>query len=210
MGTSNFDEPMIEAFVYDTSQNIESVEQLMIKSESESCFNKGSINEIFRSMHTIKGSAAMMMYNDMASLAHNLEDIFYVIRENEDIKYDFNTLVDIILDSVDYLKIELMKITNKELPDGDSSELLEKVRNYLENTKEENNIKDSKKTKKKKENKQKYYISGSSDVNENEKYYKSVIHFKDDSEMENVRAYTVVHSLLEKAEEVYYKPKKHY
>ena len=83
MGSTFFDEPMIEAFVFETSQNVETLEQIMIACEKVSCFSDDSINEIFRFMHTIKGSSAMMMYNDIATLSHKLEDAFYLIRENK-------------------------------------------------------------------------------------------------------------------------------
>ncbi len=48
--------------------------------------------------------------NDMSTLAHRLEDIFYVIREDMEMSYDFTVLIDLILESIDYFKIELMKV----------------------------------------------------------------------------------------------------
>lgn len=204
MGSTYFDEPMIEAYVYETSQNVETLEQLMMTCEKVSCFSEESINEIFRFMHTIKGSSAMMMYNDIATLSHKLEDIFYLIRETKKIKYDFDALVDMILESIDYFKIELLKIKNKENPDGDSSELIGKVSDYLETMKNENSIKNSKKDNKINKE-QKYYISPNLN-NEKISFYKAKIHFKDDSEMENVRSYTVVHNITEMVEEIFYKP----
>ena len=40
------------------------------------------INEIFRIMHTIKGSSAMMEFSTLATVAHRIEDSFFIIREN--------------------------------------------------------------------------------------------------------------------------------
>jgi len=204
MGSTFFDEPMIEAFVFETSQNVETLEQIMIACEKVSCFSDDSINEIFRFMHTIKGSSAMMMYNDIATLSHKLEDAFYLIRETKKIKYDFNLLVDLILESIDYFKIELMKIKNKENPDGNSAELIDKVSDYLEKMRSENGIKSSKKETTP-SNKQKYYISPNQ-KNEKASFYKARIYFKEDSEMENVRSYTVIHNITEMVDEIFYKP----
>ncbi len=204
MGNSYIDQPMIEAYVYETSQIVETLEQLMIESEKTSAFTEESINEIFRFMHTIKGSSAMMMYNGMSTLAHRLEDVFFVIREQADVEYNFTLLVDIILESIDYYKIELMKIREGEEPNGDSEELLAKVEVYLNDMKTSNGIKTDKKPKKS-ASKQKYYISPSQKADE-ARYYKSLLRFKKDSEMENIRAYTVVHNIVDLVDEVFYKP----
>ena len=206
MENSYIDEPMLEAYVYETSQIIETLEQLMIQSEKIGNFSADAINEIFRFMHTIKGSSAMMMFNEISTLAHKIEDVFFVIRENQTIEYDFPTLVDCILESVDYYKIEMIKIRNGETPDGDTASLTEKVNDYLVKLKEDNGLEKSKKeagTKAKTD--QKYYISPNKKENQ-AKYYKAKIHFKSDCEMENIRAYTIIHNIVDLVEEVLYKP----
>ena len=58
MDNSYIDGPMLEAFVYETSQIVEALEQMIITSEKIGSFSKEAINEIFRFMHTIKGSSA--------------------------------------------------------------------------------------------------------------------------------------------------------
>jgi len=195
---------MLEAYVYETSQIVELLEQLMISSEKNNEFTVDSINEIFRFMHTIKGSSAMMMFNGISTLAHRIEDLFYMIREKNDITYDFSLLVDIILESIDYFKLELMKIKNGEDPDGDIQELLSKVDVFIDEVKANNGLVDKKKPKKQ-ANEQKYYIRPSTKEIVAQ-YYKASLHFKADSEMENIRAYTVVHNIVELVDEIYYKP----
>jgi len=34
-------------------------------------------------MHTIKGSAAMMLFDDISKLAHSIEDLFFYLREEK-------------------------------------------------------------------------------------------------------------------------------
>ena len=206
MENSYIDEPILEAYVYETTQMVETLEQVMIQCEKIGAFSVEEINEIFRFMHTIKGSSAMMMYNEMSGLAHKIEDVFYVIRENPDVKYDFHKLVDYILESIDYYKIELIKIRNRETPDGETSSLISKVENYLEKLKKENGLEKTKKeTQGKPVKEQKYYISSSKNESK-DKYYKAKIMFKKDCEMENIRAYTVIHNIMELVNEVHYKP----
>ncbi len=72
MSKSYIDEPMLEAYVYETSQIVETLEQVMIKSEKNGAFSTEEINEIFRFMHTIKGSSAMMMFNEISSLSQTV------------------------------------------------------------------------------------------------------------------------------------------
>ena len=205
MSQSFIDEPMIEAYVYETSQIIETLENLMISSEKDGDFTVEAINEIFRFMHTIKGSSAMMMYNEISTLAHRMEDVFFVIREHSEVTYDFTLLVDIILESIDFFKIEMMKIREGNNPDGDSTELLSKVTDYLTTMKSDNGLEDKKAgAKPSKESKQKYYISPKAD--DSAVYFKAVIYFQEDSEMENIRAYTIVHNIVDIATEIHYKP----
>jgi len=207
MNNSYIDEPMIEAYVYETAQILETLEQLMISSEKIGAFSDESINEIFRFMHTIKGSSAMMMFNGISGLAHHMEDIFFAIREKKVIKYDFTLLVDIILESIDYFKIELMKIKDGEIPDGDNSELIGQISSYSDTIKKPD--KSTKKAVKKEsiepENKQKYYIRPNKKDGDY-KYFKARMWFKKDCEMENIRSYTVVHNIVSLVEDIVHIP----
>lgn len=174
------DKNMIEVFIYETSQILENLEQVIISSEKNNDFSKESINQIFRFMHTIKGSSAMMECNNMSKLAHKIEDIFYVIREKKDIEYDYCVLTDLILESIDYFKIELLKIENSETSDGEVDELTGKFSEYL------NKIK----------------------LNKSEEVfiYKAKVHFEKNCQMENIRAYTMVFNLDKHVVEIYYTP----
>jgi two-component system chemotaxis sensor kinase CheA len=203
---SGFDEPIVEAFIYETSQILEMLEQVVMSSEKSNRFSEESINEIFRFMHTIKGSSAMMMFNNMSTLAHKIEDVFYVIRENSEVQYDFSLLIDLVLESIDFFKDEMFKIKNSEPVDGDDEALTAKFIQYLEHIKSNNEaqIKVSQPCQKP-SNEQKYYIRSSGKANDTEKY-RATVFFEQDCEMENIRAYTIIHNIVELVEEMYYTP----
>ena len=74
-------EPMLDMFIFETRQFLEQLEQRALASEQSQSFSTEDVNEIFRAMHTIKGSAAMMMLDEISHLAHAVEDIFFYIRE---------------------------------------------------------------------------------------------------------------------------------
>ena len=78
------------------------LEDIIIKCEKEQKFEKTAIDEIFRIMHTIKGSSAMMMFNQIALVAHSMEDLFFFIRANKDVQIDFEGLSDLVLSGIDF------------------------------------------------------------------------------------------------------------
>ena len=73
--------------------------------------NTDAIQEIFRAVHTLKGSAGAVELFDTQKYAHRFEDLLDLIRENK-IKVDDKT-IDILLKGIDILK---------ELIDGASEE----------------------------------------------------------------------------------------
>ncbi len=206
MNNSYIDEPMLEAYIYETSQMVENLESVLMKSEKNESFTEDDINEIFRFMHTIKGSSAMMMFNNISTLAHKVEDVYFIIRKDPEVTYDFESLVDLCLESVDFFKIELMKIKSGEAVDGDNGPLVEEVTQYLAKMKGDTVTEDVV-TNDQKDQSQKYYIRQNSKTEENVTYYRADIRFKIDCEMENIRAYTVVHNIVSLVEEIQYYPK---
>ena len=74
-------DPMLDMFIFETAQLIEQLEQSIIEIERANCYTEDSINEIFRIMHTIKSSSAMMHYENISLIAHTIEDLFYFLRE---------------------------------------------------------------------------------------------------------------------------------
>ena len=59
------------------------LENICLDSKDVGEFDDDHVNEIFRIMHTIKGASAVMMYQNIATLSHKLEDVFYYIRESQ-------------------------------------------------------------------------------------------------------------------------------
>ncbi|HCC07190.1 MAG TPA: chemotaxis protein CheA, partial [Clostridiales bacterium] len=124
-------EPMLEMFVFESLNLIEKLEEILIKVEKNSSISPDEINEIFRIMHTIKGSAAMMMFSNISKLAHAVEDVFYYIRENKEVSIDLSNLSDNVLETVDFMKEEIAKIKEGIKADGDEEKLVEVMKIYL-------------------------------------------------------------------------------
>ncbi|MCL2058358.1 MAG: chemotaxis protein CheA [Oscillospiraceae bacterium] len=128
------DNSLMDMFVFETTQLIDQLENIMIDSENSGI--SGSIDEIFRIMHTIKGSAAMMMFDDISHLAHSIEDLFFFLRETNPTYVDYAKLTDLVLDGMDFIKNEIDKIQQTGSSDAKSDDMRDTIRNYLEELKD--------------------------------------------------------------------------
>ena len=225
IGDEHVAEPMVEVFIYETRQFLEQLEQISLASEENGSFSVDDINEIFRAMHTIKGSAAMMMFDEVSKLAHSIEDIFYYIRELHPPKVDATAITDIVLNTVDFIRIEIGKLDNGGNPDATSQELREYAENFLREMKIANgddpNV-DLSKAKNAGQQKQprQYYIGAAKQpvinhgTNEDGSPQKGVhifaatLFFQEACEMKEIRAFGVLNNLKDKAIEIHNLPEK--
>ncbi len=199
-------EPMLDMFLFETTQLIEQLEQIILTSERGSCFTPDAINEIFRIMHTIKGSSAMMMFTDISTLSHAMEDIFYYLREEKPKYIDCSKLSDFVLEGIDYIKIEVDKIKSGDYLAETPVDLIEALREFLIGLRAENNSPVSEKVNQSEKKQQYYVMQDKSITTVFGNTYKAVIYFEDGCEMENIRAYTIIHNLKEITNDYYFLP----
>jgi len=204
-------DPMLDMFIFETVQLIEQLEQSIIEIERSNCYTEDSINEIFRVMHTIKSSSAMMHYENISLIAHTIEDLFYYLREEKPKKIDCLKLTDIVLESADFIKHETDKIMEGRKSDGDGSELIGRIKNYLSGLKADNSKEDVGEGKRPSENENIGSIleGCSNQINLSDfsyQNYKAVIYFEEGCQMENIRAFLVINNLKEIAENISYIP----
>ncbi|WP_259473445.1 chemotaxis protein CheA [Clostridium estertheticum] len=199
-------EPMLEIYLFEATQLMEQLEEISIECEKNKSIDTEHINEIFRIMHTIKSSSAMMMFNNISVLAHSMEDLFYFIRENKAVNIDFESLFDLVLLGIDFIKGEVLKIDNDEAADGSSEELVLKSSNLLSVMKEANIVTLGDVVPPPQEDTNYFISSYENQDNEVKQKYTARIFYEDGCEMENVRAYTVIHNLKDIASEMYYIP----
>ncbi|GAU78598.1 chemotaxis protein CheA [Fusibacter sp. 3D3] len=208
MSEYNQNEPMIEMYVYETTQLIDRLEQLMMAAEKEESLDF-AIDEIFRIMHTIKGNSMMMMYEGIAVIAHRLEDLFDFLRNNKTLKYNPSRITDLTLAMIDFVKEEIKKVERDSQPNGEAGELRDEIVTYLESLKFMND-KEQYSTSEESVVKPQYYISpkkvemtehkeNSTDLS-HFNYFRLKIEYEDGCGMENIRAFTFVHGIKDKVE----------
>ena len=73
---------MLDIYLFENTQLLERLQEIVLEQKDADCFDSDAINEIFRAMHTIKGSSGVMMFDEVTAVSHKLEDVFYYLRES--------------------------------------------------------------------------------------------------------------------------------
>lgn len=198
-------EPMLDMFIFESIQLLDQLEKIILKSEKATSFDIASINEIFRIMHTIKGSAAMMMFNNISLIAHAVEDLFYFLREEKPKKIKHAMISDLVLSAEDFIKNEIGKIEEGASANGDPTGSIETIKKVLAEFKSDNKKSEAKDEEKKSEEtrvkEQRFYIGACKELKSSEtNIFEVCIFFEDGCEMENIRAFTLVHNIKDKVE----------
>lgn len=121
--------PMIEMFIFETTTLLEQLDEILLESEKSKKMSQDNINEIFRIMHTIKGSSAMMGIESVSELAHRIEDMFFIIRENPHVMTENTSVIfDLLFKASDFLKTEVDSIQQgDDYTPADSSALIDQI-----------------------------------------------------------------------------------
>ena len=124
-------ESLLEVYLFETNGLLTHLDEILLRCEQACDFDSDSIDEIFRIMHTIKGSSAMMQFDSMATVTHKMEDLFYYVREHG-ISSEYNEpLTDLMFKSSDFLKTEVEKIENNEPLITNIGSLEEEINSFL-------------------------------------------------------------------------------
>lgn len=132
---SDFDyanDSMLEMYLFESTTLLDQLDEILLQSEKEENLSQENVNEIFRIMHTIKGSSAMMEFDTISHVAHKLEDLFYVVRNNGIDAAYFQELFDLVLRVSDFLKDEVEEIRQGQKPSVENEDLISEILNLLE------------------------------------------------------------------------------
>ena len=105
-------EAMLDMYFFETNGLLEQLDEILLRTEQANAFEGEDIKEIFRIMHTIKGSSAMMGFDNLSVLAHKAEDMFFVIRENPDVITDVSFVYDLVFQVSDSYKAQIEALQN--------------------------------------------------------------------------------------------------
>lgn len=213
MGDDMITEGMLDMFIFETEQGLETLENICLESRDVGEFDDDHVNEIFRIMHTIKGASAVMMYQNITTLSHKLEDVFYYIRESHPENIPHAELLDYIFEVSDFITGELEKIKEGAETDGNADDLIEQLDKYLKKIQGEGGSsaqgtsadKDSPAIKTAPPvEKPHFYIAPV--ASESSHFYTIYITYNKGTDMANIKAYIAVNSLKGIAEDILYTP----
>lgn len=196
-------ESMLEMYIFETNTLLEQLDEILLRTEDANVFSQDDINEIFRIMHTIKGSSAMMGFENLQHLAHKGEDMFFVIREKPEIAKNAHFVYELIFEVSDLYKAEIEYIQNSGDDDytpTDFSETFKKLEDATEKLKAmENGTVPAKETAASAPS----AASAASNTNAGSHVDGSMtvrVFFEDGCKMENLRAFLLLTKIKEEAE----------
>lgn len=133
---------LIQEFIAETVEGIQKIDTELVELERNPD-NHELLGNIFRIMHTIKGTCGFLGLNKLASIAHAGENIMDKIR-NKVIPVDSDN-ISLVLEAIDAIKSVIEYIQEKEVePDTDYSPLINKLNKIAESGKVEKRLEESK------------------------------------------------------------------
>nr|WP_235700922.1 chemotaxis protein CheA [Clostridioides difficile] len=191
-------------FIFETSLLLEQLDEIMIQIEREKVFTHNNINETFRIMHTIKGSASMMGLDNISALAHSVEDLFYAIREGKIEVLDNDLLFDLVFQSLDFIRRDIDELQSRGCISSDYSNFIEGIEEYVSTLELSSSMK-SKDNANLENTDEKEVINSNFAYKEDSDVVKII--FEQDCMMENVRAFMLVFELRDYCEFIDFYPK---
>ena len=198
---------MLDMYLFENTQLLERLQEIVLEQKDEDYFDEDSINEIFRTMHTIKGSSGIMMFDDITKIAHKLEDVFFYLRESHPEKVPHVELVEHVLDVADFIMGEMEKLQNGESADGNSTKAVAAIDKFLTKIKVANGDAEpgtAAKEPEKPAEPQQFYIAPM--ATNASHFFKIYLTYNPEMELVNVHAYKMVYALKEIAEDLMYSP----
>ncbi len=119
---------IINDFIAEASEGLESLDQKFVELEKNPC-DTGLLNDIFRSIHTIKGAAGFLGFQQMVEVTHVTEDVLNKLRKGE-MSVDAG-IMDAILESVDLIKVILNNIRERNGRNEDTSGIISSLSGIL-------------------------------------------------------------------------------
>lgn len=201
-------EGLLETYLFETNSLLDGLDELLINAEKAGDFSEDDVNEIFRSMHTIKGSSAMLEFNSLMEIAHHIEDLFFYIRENGIDSLDQehkSELFNLMFKSTDKLREEVQKVENDEPLEINIDSFVSEINNLLNKVSKNSSGTDEGNAAPAQTDAPAADASSAS-MPESEDPYFLHVYFDEGCGMENLRAFMLVNTLQEQGMNFHYYP----
>lgn len=120
-----------DLFVSEARRHLAATGELIVRLE-DNLGDREAVDEIFRHAHSLKGMAATMQFDAIATLAHRMEDLLGKVRSNE---FPFSSdIADLLLEGSDLLSAMVAHIENASDEQPDAARLIERLTTYTPRT----------------------------------------------------------------------------
>ncbi len=116
---------LLPDFIAETGEHLEEMESCLLQLESEPD-NLDVLNDIFRSIHTIKGSAEFVGLERVAELSHKLENVLDRLRQGE--KTVNTEIVDTLIEAKDRIELLVKDLEQTQKEKTEISDLLDRIK----------------------------------------------------------------------------------
>lgn len=123
-------EEIVNDFLVEAEESLDKIDPLFVELE-EKGHDQAILDDIFRSMHTLKGAAGFLGLQQIVDIAHSAESIMKKLREGEIVISKL--MIDVILKTVDMLRLQLQHIKSKDGIIEDNAPLLIELDKALTN-----------------------------------------------------------------------------
>ncbi len=125
---------MLEVYLLETRQLLGQLGEVLLEAENKKTFTKEDINTVFRIMHTIKSSSAMMGLKGISSLSHRLEDLFSYYRDHFSmVEQVGQEMFDLLFAASDFLEGEMGRMSGEDYEPAGTGQLEGEVQRWLDN-----------------------------------------------------------------------------
>lgn len=131
---------MVEVYLLEAKQLIGQLNEAILAAEKKGAFEESDIHCVFRVMHTLKSSSAMMGLQDLSVMSHKMEDLFSYYREELGrIDRPEQELLDLLYAVSDFIEDELKQMEEEDYQPKKTEKLQHCIEDYLKKVSAEEN-----------------------------------------------------------------------
>ena len=115
---------LLQDFITEAEEHLEEMESSLLQLETDPD-NRDILNDIFRSMHTIKGAAQFVGLEKISELSHKLENLLDLLRkEGEQLDQD---IIDTLINAKDRISVLVVDLQRSNSEEAEILDLVERI-----------------------------------------------------------------------------------
>ena len=129
---AGFDEDMreiFESYLAESKEILDHLSQDLVALEKKPS-DSDLLNNIFRGIHTLKGTSSFLGFSQITELTHTSEDLLNKLRKGE-LKAD-KIIIDVLIEAHNATNMLLQRIESRNLQPVDLGSILEKLRGIMQ------------------------------------------------------------------------------